>query len=114
MARTVSVEINGTSYNMPASYAASRRVAEEVGDPLQMAMSDGQNSPDKWTSEDVISIIHIGVSEAGCGLPRDKVAEAIFEKGVIAYMSIAAGYVTSMISGESDGAGSGQKKAKSR
>jgi hypothetical protein len=98
MARTIPFQVNGTAYNMPATYKASKEIADKVGDPLRMAI-DSAAGKLAWTQEDVINVLHIGVSHAGCSLPRDEVAEYIIEQGLVHSGNVAANYIAAMVEG---------------
>lgn len=98
MARTVPFQVNGTEYNMPATYKASKEIAEKVGDPIRMAV-DSAAGKLSWSQEDVISLIHIGVSHAGCSLPRDEVAEYVLQQGLLQSMKVAADYIAAVVDG---------------
>src|SRR5690606_1893717 len=113
MAKTVEAVINGTAYHMPASFKASKEIAEKVGDPLKLAMSANENGGIVPMSiSDVVNIIAIGVKHAGCGLPVDAIGEAIGSKGVMTYLPVVGDYLLAICTGSSDG-GSGGKKEES-
>jgi len=113
MAKTVEAVINGTAYHMPASFKASKEIAEKVGDPLKLAMSANENGGIVPMSiSDVVNIIAIGVKHAGCGLPVDAIGEAIVSKGVMTYLPVVGDYLLAICTGSSDG-GSGGKKEES-
>lgn len=99
MARTVAVKINGTEYHMPAGWKASRDVAQEVGDPLVLSMKAYTTGELELTTEDVVSIIHIGCRHAGCGLDRDAIGEAIFEEGLLQYLEVCGNYLGAFVQG---------------
>lgn len=113
MARTVQFQVNGTAYNMPASYKASKEIAERVGDPLRMAI-DSASGKLAWTQENVIDVLHIGVSNAGCGLPRDEVAEYVVEHGLLQTMAVAANYIAALVDGGPERPVTGGASKKSR
>jgi hypothetical protein len=113
MAKTVSVTLNGTTWAMPASYAASREIAAAVGDPLQLAISAHQKGAVDFTVDQVVDVIAIGVRLAGCSLPRDKIGEAIFEDGLINFVGLAGEYIGTLVSGGPEKAiPVGKKKAR--
>jgi hypothetical protein len=114
MAKTVEAVINGTAYHMPASFKASKEIAEKVGDPLKLAMSASQNGGAVPMSiNDVVSIIAIGVKHAGCGLSFDAIGEAVVSKGVMTYLPVIGDYLLAICTGSSDVGGDGGKKAES-
>jgi 2-methylisocitrate lyase-like PEP mutase family enzyme len=113
MARTFPFQVNGTAYNMPTNYKASREIADKVGDPLRMAM-DSAAGKLAWTQEDVISIIHIGVSNAGCSLERDQVAEHVIEQGLLQSYKAAADYISALVAGGPERPVTGGASKKSR
>lgn len=98
MARTVPFQVNGTAYNMPATYKASKEIAEKVGDPLRMAV-DSAAGKLAWTQENVIDVLHIGVMHAGCSLPRDEVAEYVLAQGLVQSANVAANYIAALVDG---------------
>lgn len=111
MPRTVTVELNGTAWNMPASYAASREVAEKVADPLSMAVKSYQTGSMDLDTEQVVDIVAIGVRLAGCSLGRDAIGEAIIEGGLVNYLSVVGEYIGAMVSGGPEKqAAAGKKK----
>lgn len=110
MPRTVTVELNGTAWNMPASYAASREVAEKVADPLAMAVDSYKTGTMNLTTEQVIDIIAIGVRLSGCSLGRDAIGEAIIEGGLVNYLSTVGEYVGAMVSGSPEKQSAAGKK----
>lgn len=114
MAKTVEAVINGTAYHMPASYKASKEIAEKVGDPLKLALSASQNGGAVPMSiTDVVNIIAIGVKHAGCGLPVDAIGEAIVIRGVMSYLPVIGDYLLAICTGASDAGGGGGKKEES-
>ena len=99
MAKTVACNLNGTTWQMPASYKASRDVAAKVGDPLQMAIEAHKTGNINLGMEQVIDLIHIGVRHAGCSLERDAVGEAIMDGGLVNYVQVAGEYIGAMVAG---------------
>lgn len=102
MAKTVECKINGQGWHMPATYKASRDVAQEVGDPLGMMLETQAKGQVSWSVEDVISIIAIGLRHAGCGLSRDDIGEAVIEGGLMEYVGVASNYIWAMLEGASE------------
>lgn len=114
MAKTVEAVINGTAYHMPASFKASKEIAEKVGDPLKLAMSATANGGIiPMSISDVVNIIAIGVKHAGCGLPVDAIGEAIVSKGVMTYLPVVGDYLLAICTGSSGTGGDGGKKEES-
>jgi hypothetical protein len=113
MAKTVAFQVNGTTYNMPATYKASKEIAQKVGDPLRMAI-DSSTGKLSWTQEDVINVLYIGVSHAGCGLPRDEVAEYVMADGLLPSMAVAAEYIAVLVDGGPERPIKGTNSKKSR
>lgn len=111
MARTVAVKINGSEWRMPVSYRASKEIAERVGDPLTMAMN-ARNGEIQWTSEDIVRVIYIGCSQAGCSLTQDQIGEAMFDHGLQNYLGPMAEYIGALVQGgpERPVATSGKKR----
>lgn len=111
MARTVEAVINGTAYHMPASYKASKEIAEKVGDPLKLAMAAHVNKGAVSMSvEDVVNIVSIGCKHAGCSLPVDAIGEHIVEAGVMTYLPVVGDYLLAICTGGPEG-GTASKKA---
>ncbi len=98
MSRTVTVTFGDSEYHMPATYKASKEIAEVVGDPIRMAV-DSAAGKLEWTQEDVISIVYIGAKHAGCSLTRDAVGEFVVEQGVANVASVAGDYISSIVAG---------------
>lgn len=114
MAKTVEAVVNGTAWHMPASYKASKEIAERVNDPLKLAVSAHENGGAVSMSiDDVVQIIAIGCKHAGCNLPADDIGEAIVSKGVMSYLPVVSEYLLAICTGSSEG-GTDAKKAKSR
>lgn len=108
MSKTVEAVINGTAYHMPASYKASKDIAEKVGDPLKLAMSAHAGGGSITMSvDDVVNIIAIGCKHAGCSLPTDSIGEAIVEAGVMNYLPVVGDYLLAICTG---GEGKGSPK----
>jgi hypothetical protein len=100
MAKTVEAVINGTAYQMPASYKASKEIAEKVGDPLKLALSAHQNNGAVPMSvDDVVTIIAIGVKHAGCSLPKDEIGEHIVSAGLMTFLPIVGSYMLAICTG---------------
>lgn len=98
MPRTVTVKLGTSEFHMPATYAASKEIAEVVGDPIRMAMDSATGKLD-WTQEDVISIAYIGAKYAGCKFTRDQVGEHVVEAGVAKVASVCGEYIASIVAG---------------
>lgn len=94
----VEVKINGTVWRMPVCYSAAMQIGKQVCDPLQ-AVLDADSAFAKWTAEDILSILYIGVSAAGSNQTREAVAEAIIKEGLLNYIDIAASYVVALVDG---------------
>lgn len=107
--RYVDVTLAGQAWKMPASYAASKEIAETVGDPLQMAIK-AQQGDLSWTIDDIVSIIYVGVHRAGASLKREQIAEQIVDGGVQTYLEAAINYVISIVSGEPERPVEGSEK----
>lgn len=122
MARTVTVTLRGTEWHMPASYRASKEIAEVVGDPLGMAEKITKHfglKPSErsvlFTLDEMVSIVYIGCKAAGCGLNKDQVGDAIVDAGAADYISIVADYILAICLGgpEKPVQGAGKKKQRS-
>lgn len=94
--RSVTVEIDGQSIDMPVSYAAGTALAKAGFDPLAMAIkaSNGESSLD---SLGVIEILYLGVKHAGEKLTREQVGNAVYEGGVGAFAGVATGYLAAFV-----------------
>lgn len=101
MAKTVSYNLAGVEYQMPASYKVAREIGQRVGDPLAMAIKAEQGEI-PWTLESTIDIVHIGVKAAGCSLSRDDVADAVFDDGLTNALQSAAELVSAIVAGGPD------------
>lgn len=99
MTAVVPVELGGQTWHMPVSYKASRMIAEQVCDPLAVAMEAYKSGAVNLTTEQVVSILHIGVSLAGCGLPRDEIGEKIIELGMVVAVGTVGEYLGALVSG---------------
>lgn len=111
MARTVEAVINGTAYHMPASYKASKEIAERVEDPLKLVQSvHANNGAIAMSIDDVVAIISIGCKHAGCSLPEDQIGEHIVNAGIIKYLPVVGEYLLAICTGNSEGGGN-EKKA---
>lgn len=112
MAKTITVELNGQSWAMPASYGASRDIANKVFDPLDIAIKANASGGIKFTVDEIVSVIHIGVTHAGASLTKEQVGNGIFdsEGGVVKHMELVGDYIGLMISGSEGSSGGGEKK----
>jgi hypothetical protein len=112
MAKTVEAVINGTAYQMPASYKASKEIAEKVGDPLKLALAAHHDKTATMSVDDIVQIIAIGCKHAGCGLPVDAIGEAVVDRGVMVYLPVVGDYLLSICTGASGGAGPAKKASR--
>lgn len=114
MARTVTVKVGNAEWHMPASYAASTEIAEAVEDPLKLAMR-AERGELEFTTDMVVSMIHIGCKHAGCSLTKEKVGEAIYEQGLASYLDSVGEYIAALVMGgpERPVHGEGKKKKRS-
>lgn len=113
MPRTVTVNLGGAEFHMPATYKASKEIAEIVGDPIKMAM-DSASGRLEWTQEDVVSIVYIGAKHAGCPLTRDAVGESVVEQGVANVAQVCGEYIASIVAGKPQRPVEGAKKKAGR
>ena len=116
MARTVAVKINGSEWHMPASWKASKEVAQEVGDPLRLAL-DADNQRLEFTTDMVVTMVYIGCKHAGCSLTRDEIGEHIFEgDGPASYLTVIGEYIGALVLGgpQRPVAGNSKKKPSPR
>jgi hypothetical protein len=100
MSRSIEVKLGDHTYEMPITYAASRRFAEVVGDPLLLSMSTFSSGSLRITQEQVIDAIFTGVKEGGAKLTRDEVADLIFSGGVFEFYQKVGEYIGAMTAGE--------------
>ena len=115
MARTVTVKINGTEWHMPASYRASKEFAEQVGDPLKLAIQ-AESMTLELSTEDVVSAIYVGCKHAGSSLTKDQIGESIFESdsGLAGYLDAVGAYIAAMVAGSPERPTPASKKKPSR
>lgn len=113
MARAVTVMVGAKEWHMPASYKASKEVAETVGDPLQMSLAASTGELN-WTTDDVVSVIYIGCKHAGCSLSKDEIGEAVMEGGLQNYIVSVGQYIGAMVMGGPERPISGERKKKNR
>lgn len=114
MARTVTVKIGATEWHMPASYKASREIAEAVGDPLKLALA-AESGTIELSTEDIVNLIYIGCKHAGCSLSKDQIGESIFEeRGPADYIKEVGQYLGALVSGGPERPVSGAKKKQGR
>lgn len=100
MPRTVEVVLQGTSYQMPASYRAAKEIAAKVGDPLKLSLAahrSGGVVP--MGIDDVVNILAIGAHLAGCKMPTEAIGEEIVEQGVTDYLEVCGNYLLALVSG---------------
>lgn len=101
--RKMSATLGGETVELTADFAASYRIAEEVGDPLAIAreanneayfMSNNIPYEPKWkfTIRNVVAILHIGSA-----LPIEKIQELCFEEGFLGAREVASDYLTKII-----------------
>lgn len=111
MSRTVTVKIGQSEWHMPASYKASREIAQAVDDPLKMALK-AERGELEFSTDMVVSMVYIGCKHAGCSLSKDEIGEAIFDEGPAAYLDAIGEYIASLVMGgpERPIAGTGKKK----
>lgn len=83
---------------MPASYRASRDIAESVGDPLQMAVA-AEKGEMELSIEDVVNVIYVGCKHAGCSLTKEQVGDAMFDAGIATYIETVGQYIGLMVMG---------------
>lgn len=115
MAKTIEAVINGTAYHMPASYKASKEIAEAVGDPLKLALAANANRGSvEMSISDIVNIIAIGCKHAGCSLPTDSIGEAVVEAGVTNYIKIVGDYLLAICTGADGGGTASAKKGAAR
>lgn len=123
--RDLTVELGGQELRLVATFAASVKLAEKVGDPFAImreaaleAMFLGMGMPyePKWrfTVKNVPEILHIGLNAAGSQMKLAEVQELVFDAGFGPSRDAALEYIT-LIAGPkpeetlpSDGEASGE------
>lgn len=113
MSRTVTVNLDGQEWHMPASYAASKDVAEMVGDPLGFALLAERNQLE-LTTDNVVTVIYIGCKHAGCNLTKDQVGDKVVDQGLADFIEIVGKYIASMVMGGPDKPVKGTSKKKTK
>ena len=98
MARTVTVRVGNAEWHMPASYKASREIAQAVDDPLRLALQAEKGELD-FTTDMVVNLVYIGCKHAGCSLSKEDVGEAIFEAGLSTYLDAIGEYIAALVMG---------------
>ena len=90
--RKYTCTLGGEELELTANFAASMKIAKEVGDPLMIAreaaleaMMISKSFPynPRWTFsvENVPQILHIGLKTGGSTMSLEKVQELVFEEG---------------------------------
>lgn len=101
--RNLTVELAGKKYELKADFAASLRIAKEVGDPLLISREAnmeayflGANIPyePKWkfTIKNVVAILAIGT-----GMDEEEMGAIVFQEGFIRARDKASLYLNEII-----------------
>lgn len=106
--RTVEVSLAGVVYSMPVNFAASMQISEQVADPFKLAI--GLANGVMLTAPQVVQVITVGVRCAGCQLERDQIGDQIVDAGMQDFLTIAAKYIVSLVSGSPAVPATGTKK----
>ena len=111
MSKTVSIKLGGKTWAMPANYRASKQLADLGIDPLKIAMDASVNKGMvELGQERVITIVHVGITEAGGELDRDEVGELLMDYGIVRAYEMAGRYLTAMVVGGPERPEAGKKK----
>jgi len=103
--REIEITLGGRSFTLAANFKTSMEIAKRVGDPLTirreaaleaMFISRGIPYEPKWrfTVENVVEILAIGLIGAGNKITREEVGELVFETGLSTAMETASDYLT--------------------
>lgn len=99
-AKAVTITLAGADWEVPASYRTSAAMFALGCDPLKMSIAAHKDGMLPIDFEQLVSIIHAGVKQAGCSLPRDEVGEAIIsEMGMITALEKASELLTAIVTG---------------
>jgi hypothetical protein len=100
MMRTISVEIGGVDWAVPASYRVASDLCLLGLDPLKIALSARDTGELNINLEQLIDIIHIGIKRAGCQMTRDDVGEAVISQiGIVPALEKASEILTALVAG---------------
>lgn len=101
---------DGSEHTMTATFAASMEIAEKVADPLyiareaavEAAIGPGYQPKFRFTVQNVVTTIHIGIKAGGGNLSIKQVQELVFEMGLRESMELASRYVAMIITPKSE------------
>ena len=99
MKTRVELKLGGKTYRLLPGGRALERVAEEVGDPVQLSIAMGlaaqvQNTPPIKTC---VQVLHIGLVESGYDIERDELWRLVFEEGVAVVYEPFAAFVGALV-----------------
>lgn len=108
MKREMTVKLGGKRVKLAATFRASVDIAEEVGDPLEIAressleaimISSGVPYKPKFSFNvrNVPQILHIAQEAAGGTMDLEEVQEAVFDTGFMECKDIAGRYIALLV-----------------
>lgn len=104
--RSVTLEICGETVEMPVTFEAGMSL-EKVGfDPLQFALKVSQVRNDTaslmllLTSGGIVQILHCGTRASGSKLRKEQIGAAVYEAGIVEYLSKATEYLSAFTSAQ--------------
>lgn len=98
--KTVSITLSGEDWQIPVSYRVAADLCDAGIDPLKMAMAAQSTGTLPITFDQLVTVVHIGVKRAGCGLTRDEVGEAVVsEIGMVTALEAASQILTLIVTG---------------
>lgn len=93
----VSVNVGEKTYQMPVNFEATMKIAQKIGDPLNLIRL-WTRGDDSWiTAENTVKILLIGLNCAGEKFDFNDLGEEIYKNGQINEASAAAGKYVSML-----------------
>lgn len=106
--RTMTIEHNGETYTLAATFGASVEIADKVEDPLTIAREAALEAamlqarmPYRpkfdFTVRNVPQILHIGLKAGGSDLTLAQVQEIVFDKGLVHSRLWAADYIALIV-----------------
>jgi hypothetical protein len=106
--REMTIEHDGKTYTLAATFAASVKLADRVEDPLKIAREAALEAAMMkarmpytpkfdFTVRNVPVILHIGMEAAGASTTIEEVQELVFSKGLVHARLWAADYVALIV-----------------
>lgn len=100
MAKTITIELDGTEYSMKVSLSASRALVRKGIDPYITFMEMGKAGYLTLSEEKIVDVIYTGIRLGGQDIDRAAVAESVFQIGVVSAAAAAAEYITDLVLGD--------------